>query len=289
MYFVKLIIRTILTFLIFALIYFVIFILPELLVKKELLRMEKSIYLRYYQLSLNRSFQTQYLSLKSDSMAFSSEKSNILSKIESSISDASAEVKKEYKSGFLFFPKREIKLNLDYIKKQDQELSLQSQDLLMKESGSIGNIKKLSSALANFYLYDMSVDFYGLKSTSDSDREVMYGRLNKADEGLIKVADKLGELEEPGVFGEDLKTIRSHIRKLAENFSLMAGYIRVGNYPSYESLFRTTSDDYEKARRESFQFEQSIFSSNDYLQLLADEKNIILKYEVLLGKINEMQ
>lgn len=289
MYIVKIIIRTTILFIVFAFLYLLIFVLPGLTVKKELVKLEKAIYPKYYQLSFNRSFQMQYLSLKTESMSFSSDKNIILDKIVSSGTDASAEVVKTYKSGFLFFPKREVVTNLDYIKDRDKEYSSKISDILLKEKVGIEKVRKLASAFGNFYLYDIGVDFYGLQSTSDSDREIMVERLNNSNEGLLKVVEKLDELEKTGDYGGDLTKVKDNIKELAQNFLWMEDDLKTGNILSYESIFNSTIEDYEKARKESFQLEQSIFSSNDHLRILADEKDIIQKYEILLDKINQMQ
>lgn len=289
MYTVKIIVKTTLFLVVFSFIYLIFFILPEIIGEKELLKAEKKIYPKYYQLSINRSLQTQYLSLKSESMSFASEKNTLLKKIGESIESAKNEMKTPYKKGLLIFPKRETRLNLEYFHKQDEDLAEQSEVMLSKEASEIEKIIKFNTALADFYAYDMGVDLGGFDVNSDADRELIIERLINANKGLTKAAERLGELGISGTYGKDYKDVVLKIEKLAASFTQMENFVNRGNYPLYSNRLNITINEYEKTRLSTFALELNVFRGNNYLYVLMWEKEIIQKYERVLGKINEMQ
>ena len=280
---IKIIIRATILIILFSAIYLVVFVIPNLLVKKEFTKAVKVIYPKYLYLSEIRSYQTSYISLKSESMQFGEDKNTYLKMIDEGSKNLEDAIKVPYKKGFLLFPDKEVSINLDYIQKNDAELSLRAEDIILKQPQELEKIKNLNSALANLYAYDMGVDFGGFDETLDSDRQIIIERVNAASEGLLKVSDNLSSL------GDDYKSFSPEIRNLSSGFSEMAKYLENGDYSSYKTLFNKTLNDYEKVRRDAFQLEIDVFKQRDYLEILASEKEVLQKYDSLLKKIDEMQ
>lgn len=282
MFAVKLIIRTALFLLFISLLYFIAVVAPDLLMQRELLKAKRSIYPKYFSISLNRSMQTQYLSLKSESMNFYSEKGNVMAKIDESIKNSTEAMKTPYKRGLLLFPKKEMVLVLDYIQKQDTELSDDAVNVLKKQETQLSKIKELSSVLANLYIYDLAVDVGGLDVKVNNDREKAIEASQKANKGLLVISGKLRAL------GDEYKPLTASVESMAYNFSLMEKYANDGNTIQYKSEYEKILKDYEVFRKEAFSYEIKLFRKDEYLQILSDEKKIIQKYEEILGKLDEI-
>lgn len=283
MFIVKTIIRTFILLILVSVGYFVFFLFPKLLVNSELSRASANLYPKYEYLSLVRSNQMQYIGLRSQSMQFYSDKDNFLKKIDEATSQLNDAISKPYKRGFLFLPPREVSTNLSYIQKQDDQLMSQVKDLLDRQNSQLDKIKKINSVLANLYVYDMEVDFSGLDVNSEADREIIIERADQAYQGLTKVANNINGL------GDNFKDLSIHTKNMATNFSLLSKHAKNAQVNTYNDLFSKTVKDYEDLRKEAFMYEIDVFKQDSYLQVLAGEKEIILKYQTLLQKIDEMR
>lgn len=272
---VKFLLSSLLVFtLITALFYFLV-LKPKLALPGKLISVEKVVSINHFNLVQNRLSILGLANLDSNSPNLAGQNTALIEKaLETNLKGL------------------ENLQNPPLVRKLEKESSINTNDLfnlnksiLEEQQVHLLELKRLSVINRNIFKYKPLTDLGTLDLQSEIERERVIERSYNAIEGLEKVVSKLERSDKSKEAENLIVGILDTQNLIKEQISYLEG----GDYTAASLSFLKVVKNFETLRESGLELERAVLYSTASVNTLTKQTNLMLKYEHILEKINDLQ